>query len=94
MHAKKLGEIGLCPLWLCAVVPFFGCIAKIRSNEIRLTTSCANFVDGFLSALRAASYDQNMNTEVREFIGRRAANSAGSSGNECCWCVAWHVRIP
>jgi hypothetical protein len=36
------------------------CISKIRGNEIRFATCCANFVDRPHPAFRAASYNQDM----------------------------------
>src|SRR6185437_3550054 len=71
--------------------PNAGCIVKIGGNVVRFTSLRADFVDGLLAAFDAASYDQDMDAHLGQFLGRRSANSARSSGDQCCGSVGCHV---
>ena len=51
-------------------------IPKIRGDKICPPSSSANLVHGFLPAVRVSPHNQDMNSELSQFPGRRQADSA------------------
>ena len=69
-------------------------VSKVRRNKIRVVSCCADFRSRLLAALYIAAYDQDMDAKLRQFIGRRPANTARSSCNECSRRIDSHLKFP
>jgi hypothetical protein len=59
-------------------------VSKVRRNEIRSGSYCADFRNRLLAALRIAAYDYDMHPKLAQFIGCRPADPTRSSCNKCC----------
>jgi hypothetical protein len=70
-----------------------GCVLKIGGNKIGFASCRTHFVDCLLAALRITPHNQNMDAELRQFLGCRSTDSARSSGDKCCRRVACYVRF-
>ena len=46
------------------------------------------------ATLRIAAGDYDMNAKLRQFIGCRSANPAGSACNKCCQRIGSHLQFP
>jgi hypothetical protein len=56
------------------------CVPKVRGNEIRFASCSTDLRNCLLSSGRIATYDDDMDAKLSQFIGCRPANPACSSG--------------
>jgi hypothetical protein len=68
-----------------------GRVSKVRRNEIRFASRCADFRNRLLPALRIATYDYDTDAKLGQFSGCRPANPARSSCNQCCRRIGSHL---
>jgi hypothetical protein len=65
---------------------------KLGRNKIRFASCGPNFVDSLLPALSISPYNQNVNTELSEFLGCRDADSARSTRNKRRRIIVGHLQ--
>src|SRR5579863_337340 len=70
------------------------CVSKVRRNKICVASCPANFVDRVLPALGIPAHDQDMDPNLRQFLGRRTTDSTRSSSDKGGSSVTFHPQLP